>query len=58
MIEDLGRLFNFQILGRGNHELFFVQVAGASKYEDDFVQAVSEEKTIETLRSGYTLMQR
>ena len=57
-IEDLGRRFNFQILDRRNHELFIVQVAGTSKYVEDFMQAVGEEKIIETARSGFTAMEK
>jgi acetolactate synthase-1/3 small subunit len=57
-IEDLGRRFNFQILDRYNHELFIVQVAGTSKYVEDFMQAVGEEKIIETARSGFTAMEK
>jgi acetolactate synthase-1/3 small subunit len=57
-IEDLGRRFNFQILDRCNHELFIVQVAGTSKYLEDFMQAVGEEKIIETSRSGFTALEK
>ena len=57
-IEDLGRRFNFQILDRCNHELFIVQVAGTSKYVDDFMQAIGVDKIIETARSGFTAMEK
>lgn len=57
-IETLGRLFQFQILDRRNHELFIVQVAGTSKYVDDFMQAVGQDKIIETARSGFTAMEK
>ncbi len=57
-IEELGRQYHFQILDRYNHELFIVQVAGTSKYVDDFVQAVGEDKIIETARSGFTAMEK
>ena len=57
-IEELGRRFNFQILDRCNHELFIVQVAGTSKYVEDFMQAVGEDKIIETARSGFTAMEK
>jgi acetolactate synthase-1/3 small subunit len=58
LIEDLGRRFNFQILERCNHELFIVQIAGTSKYVEDFMQAVGEDKIIETARSGFTAMEK
>ena len=58
LIEDLGRRFNFQILDRCNHELFIVQIAGTSKYVEDFMQAVGEDKIIETARSGFTAMEK
>ena len=57
-IEDLGRRFNFQILDRRNHELLIVQIAGTSKYVEDFMQAVGDEKIIETARSGFTAMEK
>jgi acetolactate synthase-1/3 small subunit len=57
-IEELGRQYHFQILDRNNHESFIVQVAGTSKYVDDFVQAVGEDKIIETARSGFTAMEK
>ncbi len=57
-LEELERQFNFQILDRRNHELFIVQVAGTSKYVDDFMQAVGEDKIIETARSGFTAMEK
>jgi acetolactate synthase-1/3 small subunit len=57
-LEALGRHFEFQILDRRNHELFIVQVAGTSKYVDDFMQAVGEDKIIETARSGFTALEK
>jgi acetolactate synthase I/III small subunit len=58
LVEDLGRRFNFQILERCNHELFIVQIAGTSKYVEDFMQAAGEDKIIETARSGFTAMEK
>lgn len=57
-LEDLGQRFDFQILDRRNHEQFILQVAGTSKYVDDFIQAVGEDKIIETARSGFTAMEK
>lgn len=57
-IEELARQFDFQILDRSNHELYIIQVAGTSKYVDDFLQAVGEDRIIETARSGFTAMEK
>ena len=57
-LEALERQYKFQILDRRNHELFIVQVAGTSKYVDDFMQAVGEDRIIETARSGFTAMEK
>ena len=57
-IEELARQFDFQILDLSNHELYIIQVAGTSKYVDDFVQAVGEDRIIETARSGFTAMEK
>ena len=57
-LEELERQFHFQILDRRNHELYIVQVAGTSKHVDDFMQAVGEDKIIETARSGFTAMEK
>ena len=57
-LEALEQHYKFQILDRRNHELFIVQVAGTSKYVDDFMQAVGQDRIIETARSGFTAMEK
>ena len=57
-LEQLGKNYAFEILGRQNNEVFVAQVAGTSQRIDSFIQEIWEEKIIEVARSGFTALEK
>ena len=57
-LEQLGRIFNFEILDRQNHEVVVAQVAGTSSVIDSFMAKIGPDKIIEIARSGFTALEK
>jgi len=57
-LEALLKGFNLEILDHQNHEIYIVQIAGTSKFIDDFLQEIGRDKILEVARTGFTAMEK
>ena len=57
-LDALSKGFNLEILDHQNHEIYIVQIAGTSKFIDDFLQEIGRDKILEVARTGFTAMEK
>jgi acetolactate synthase I/III small subunit len=57
-LDALSKAFNLEILDHQNHEIYIVQIAGTSKFIDDFLQEIGRDKILEVARTGFTAMEK
>ena len=57
-LDALSKEFNLEILDHQNHEIYIVQIAGTSKFIDDFLQEIGRDKILEVARTGFTAMEK
>ena len=57
-LDALLKGLNLEILDHQNHEIYIVQIAGTSKFIDDFLQEIGRDKILEVARTGFTAMEK